>query len=272
MSNDIPVRDFADEIAGHLPGLRRYARALTGGQEAGDDLAAGTLEAIVADPGCIDRDAPVRAALFGVFHRIWLDRGAQAGQTPDSDLSAAAQNHLSQLTTNSREALLMSVLAGFTEAEIAGIMQVPAGEVAGLLEAAYKEMQASVAGSVLIIEDEALIAMDLESMVTGMGHEVTGIARTHLAAVALAGQKTPDLILADIHLADNSSGIDAVADILGDIGDRPVIFITAYPERLLTGKRHEPAFMIAKPYTEEQVTVAVSQAMFFASTATLRGS
>ena len=99
-----------------------------------------------------------------------------------------------------------------------------------------------------------------------MGHQVTGIARTHTAAVDLAHQKRPDLILADIQLADGSSGIDAVNELLRDMGDIPVIFITAFPERLLTGDRPEPAFLISKPYSEEQVRSAVSQAMYFAST------
>ena len=78
--------------------------------------------------------------------------------------------------------------------------------------------------------------------------------------------RRPDLILSDIQLADGSSGIDAVNELLGSLGDIPVIFITAFPERLLTGDRPEPAFLISKPYSEEQVRSAVSQAMFFAST------
>jgi CheY-like chemotaxis protein len=126
------------------------------------------------------------------------------------------------------------------------------------------------AGKVLIVEDEAIIAMDLESVVADLGHKVTGVARTRDRAVELAKVEAPDLILCDIQLADNSSGIDAANDILEALGERPVIFITAFPERLLTGERPEPAFLIAKPYSEEQVRSAVSQAMFFSSTETLR--
>ena len=74
----------------------------------------------------------------------------------------------------------------------------------------------------------------------------------------------------DIRLADNSSGIDAVNDLLTQFGELPVIFITAYPERLLTGERPEPAFLISKPYKEDQVKSAVSQAMFFSTTASLK--
>jgi CheY-like chemotaxis protein len=188
----------------------------------------------------------------------------------DNPLAAAAQKHLAKLTGNARECLLLSVIEGFSVPEIAGVMSLTRDEVRALLDTAYREMQDAVAGRILVIEDEAIIAMDLENIVASLGHSVTGVARTRAGAVTLAGQERPDLILADIHLADDSSGIDAVREIVGAVGHLPVIFITAYPERLLKGERYEPAFMIAKPYTEEQVKVAVSQAMFFASTETLR--
>jgi len=84
----------------------------------------------------------------------------------------------------------------------------------------------------------------------------------------LGKQHKPDLILADIQLADNSSGIDAVNDLMG-VMDVPVVFITAFPERLLTGEKHEPAFLISKPFKVEQVRSAVSQALFFSTTETL---
>jgi CheY-like chemotaxis protein len=119
-------------------------------------------------------------------------------------------------------------------------------------------------------EDEAFIAMDIRAIVEDMGHAVTNVARTRDEAIQLARRDPPDLILADIQLADKSSGIDAVNHILKEMGELPIVFITAFPERLLTGERPEPAFLITKPYTEEQVQSAVSQAMFFASTDTLR--
>ena len=136
--------------------------------------------------------------------------------------------------------------------------------------AAQAHMEDSVRGRVLVIEDEAIIAMDIAAIVEGMGHRVTANARTHAEAVEMAAAEPPDLILADIQLADNSSGVEAVNEILGQFGEIPVIFITAFPERLLTGEKPEPAFLINKPYTEEQVRSAVSQAMFFASTETLK--
>ena len=178
-------------------------------------------------------------------------------------------SRLATLTPNTREALLLHAVEGFSADEIGRIMGTDANEAFELVSIAHREMENAVAGTVMIIEDEAIIAMDITAIVEEMGHRVTGVARTRTAAVALAFGERPDLILADIQLADNSSGIDAVNDILREFPELPVVFITAFPERLLTGKRPEPAFLITKPYSESQVRSAVSQAMFFASTETL---
>lgn len=264
---DAPTGDSAT-IGAALPYLRRYARALTGSQATGDRFAAAALEAILEDRSPIAGAADVKVALFRVFHLVWSSAGSPLGE-PDSPLSARAQDHMASLTPHSREALLLGTIEGFTPGEIGTIMAVTGDEARDLIEIALREMERSVAGKVLVIEDEAIIAMDIAAIVREMGHTVTGIARTRAEAVALASAERPDLILADIQLADNSSGIDAVNDILRQFDNLPVVFITAFPERLLTGERPEPAFLITKPYAEDQVFSAVSQAMFFASTETL---
>lgn len=255
-------------IGANLPYLRRYARALTGSQDSGDRFAAATLEALLEDLSAMQADADPKVALYRAFTLLWTSAGAPVGD-PDSRLSAQAQAHMARLTPRSREALLLQVVEGFETGQIARILQVEAGEVVALIEAALAEMATSVAGRVMVIEDEPIIAMDIVDIVLSVGHAVTGIARTHAEALQLAKADRPDMVLADIQLADNSSGIDAVNDILKLFPDTPVIFITAFPERLLTGKRPEPAFLITKPFSEDQVRSAVSQAMFFASTETL---
>ena len=257
--------DLAQSIRRELPYLRRYARALTGSQTAGDNYAVATLEAILSDRSLMDTE-DTRIGLFRTFHAIWQSSGQPVEQESQTPQEARAQAHLRGLTPNSREALLLRTIEELRYEQIATIMQIDQDEAEELVQIAMTEMSNSMAGKVMVIEDEMIIAMDLKGIVQSMGHDVTGIARTHSAAVELAHGKRPDLILADIQLADGSSGIDAVNELLRDIGDIPVIFITAFPERLLTGERPEPAFLISKPYTEEQVRSAVSQAMFFSST------
>ena len=258
------TEDLSGRIAAHLPYLRRFARALTGSQSAGDAHAAATLEAVLADGSVIDPELEPRVALFRAFHAIWSSTG-QSVEAPDDHegaLAAKAQDRLRTLPPRERVALLLSTLEGFDETAVGRIMELDPGDAAKLIEAGWRDLSRQVAGRILIIEDEPLIAMDLEGIVRGLGHVLVGIAGTRDEAVETALAQTPNLVLADIQLADGSSGIDAANDILGAFAV-PVIFITAYPERLLTGKCPEPAFLITKPFSEDQVRVAISQALFF---------
>jgi len=266
---DAQPSDMALRIAAELPYLRRYARALTGSQDTGDRYAAATLEAILADRSILSGEDTPRVALFRAFHLVWNSTGTPVADDIASGLEKRPQAMLAALTPNTREALLLRTVEEFRNDEIARIMHIEQAEAETLLAIALREMEASIRGKVMVIEDEPLIAMDIRNIVTDMGHHVTGIARTCDQAVALGRKDRPDLILADIQLADNSSGIDAVNILLKELGDVPVIFITAFPDRLLTGERPEPAFLISKPFTVEQVRSAVSQAMFFATTETL---
>ena len=114
----------------------------------------------------------------------------------------------------------------------------------------------------VIIEDEPFIALDLQTLVEEQGHRVIAVARTHREAVEAVNKERPGLILADIQLADGSSGLEAVNEILGSFSV-PVIFITAYPERFLTGAPPEPAFLITKPFGVDSLKAVISQALFF---------
>ncbi|MGI3210959.1 response regulator [Roseovarius tibetensis] len=254
------------QIAEALPYLRRHARALSGSQSAGDAYAAETLEAILADRTSLDPALSPRIALFRAFHRIWAGDGALMGRPAEGTLQERAERHMARLTPRSREALLLNTIEECGVEDIAAVMDTTASEAKRLVDTALAEMRTTVRGTLIIIEDEGVIAMDIRNVATDMGHEVLGIARTHEQAVTLAQKSPPQLILADIQLADDSSGIEAVNEILRKMADIPVIFITAYPERLLHGNRPEPAFLITKPYTDAQVRSAISQAMFFSST------
>ena len=260
----------AQLVVQHLPYLRRYARALTGSQMAGDAYVAATLETLVNEPETIGGAGNVKVELFRVFTRIWNSLSVNGrGEQIQRDLPAEVR--IGQITPLPRQAFLLSCLEGFSEEEVGAILTVDAETVRELVDEAGRELAADMATDILIIEDEPLIAMDLEALVEGLGHNVIGIARTRTEALKLGGPKRPGLILADIQLADGSSGLDAVNEMLGSF-QVPVIFITAYPDRLLTGERPEPAFLIAKPFQPANVSAVISQALFFQQNARTRNA
>lgn len=258
----------AQLVVQHLPYLRRYARALTGSQMAGDAYVAATLETLVSEPETIGGGGNIKVELFQVFTRIWNSLSVN-GRSEQIQRDLPAEVRIGQITPLPRQAFLLSCLEGFSEEETAAILSVDVDTVRELVDEAGRELAADMATDILIIEDEPLIAMDLEALVEGLGHNVTGIARTRTEAVKLAAAKRPGLILADIQLADGSSGLDAVNDLLKSF-EVPVIFITAYPERFLTGERPEPAFLIAKPFQPANVSAVISQALFFQQSARRR--
>jgi DNA-directed RNA polymerase specialized sigma24 family protein len=248
-------------IAPYLPFLRRYARALTGNQSSGDSYVAAALEALIEDPAVLETSNSPRVALYRLFSKIW--NSVVVNATPGVDDAAMpAEQRISQITPRPRQAFLLMALEGFSEADAAQVLDVDVSTLRQLVEESGRELAAEIATDVMIIEDEPFIAMDLEGLVESLGHKVLGVARTHSEALSLAKAKRPGLILADIQLADGSSGLDAVNELLRSL-EVPVIFITAYPERFLTGERPEPAFLIAKPFQPATVSAVVSQALFF---------
>ena len=257
---------MSQAVARHVPYLRRYARALTGSQSAGDAYVAATLEALIEDPAVLSGSMSLRVALYRTFSRIWTSVPVN-DETEPMDPRDRVEQRLTHITPRPRQAFLLVAVEGFSEQEAAQILGVDVPTLRGLVEESGRELAAEIATDVLIIEDETFIALDLEGLAESLGHRVVGIARTHTEAVALAKAKKPGLILADIQLADGSSGLDAVNELLNEF-EVPVIFITAYPERFLTGQRPEPAFLIAKPFQPATVSAVVSQALFFQRNAT----
>lgn len=239
-----------ERVANELPYLRRYARAITGSQTLGDAAVREMLEAIVTDPDILGEQGATRLNLFRVFHRIWNPMHAVN----------LADGLISHLPVRAREAMLLTMVEGFTSSQSADILSASEEQIREMIAAARSQLEAQLRASIMIIEDEAIIAMHLRKIVQGLGNTVAGVARTRDEAVALARDTLPDLILADISLADGSSGIDAVKEILGEFSV-PVIFITAFPQRLLTGERPEPTYLITKPFEPETVTATIWQAL-----------
>ena len=251
---------LAEQISAHLPSLRRFARLLTGSQQAGDTAVARLLEAIVAEPAAFP-PLPARVGLYHCFVNAFTSR-LEDPKGQEVTLGKTAARSLAALTPQARQAFLLVSVEDFTREEAAQILEVSATRIDQLLKDAGAEIGRQIATDVLIIEDEPLIAIDLQRLLKDLGHRVTSVARTHQDALKAAAQKRPGLVLADIRLAGPSSGLDAVNDILESF-TVPVVFVTAYPEELMTGRRPEPTFLITKPFRDDAVKAIISQVLFF---------
>ena len=260
--------DLALEVAKRLPYLRRYARALTGSQDRGDRYIRVCLEVLLKEPHRISPEGDIRLQLYSLFHEIWMPRAADEGVTSIVNLAPSAQRSveakLDTLAPRERQMLLLTSLEGFSIKHAADILKLPLEEASDLLVRAWEHVNRQLATTVLVIEDEPIIALDIAGIVRDLGHTVVGIAASQAEAIAVARAKRPGLVLADIHLGEGGSGLSAVNEILKSI-DMPVIFVTAYPERLLTGERPEPTYLVTKPFEPDTLKAAIFQALSLAA-------
>jgi DNA-directed RNA polymerase specialized sigma24 family protein len=245
------------QIGRHAPYLRRYARALTGSQAKGDGLVQRALEGMLSGDIQLQEHLPVRSALYAALQDAWRRSGDESAVD-----GVGADQRLQTLSPDERAALLLTTMEGFSAGEAADVLDCPPARLDQLLASAETALRRQLAARVLIVEDEPIIGLDLTRLARELGHTVVGVAATRAEAVSLARETEPGLVLADVRLADGSSGMDAAADILKSF-DIPVIFITAFPEHLLTGDRPEPAFLITKPFREDAVQALIGQALFF---------
>lgn len=252
------------DLRTHLPYARRFARALCGSQASGDAYIIQTLEALVADRSILEQYDSPRKALYATFLKLWNSISVNGGTEINvaDPVIASADRNLQALPAHPRQAFLLVSMESFTIPETAQILDTSVDEVNALIDTASREIANQISTDVLIIEDEPLVAMDLETAMQEIGHRIIGVASTHTEAMEVARARRPGLVLADIQLADGSSGIDAVNEMLAAF-QAPVIFITAFPERLLTGEKPEPAFLITKPFDPNVVKAISSQALFF---------
>jgi DNA-directed RNA polymerase specialized sigma24 family protein len=251
---------IAERVNAHLPFLRRFARSVTGSQEVGDAVVVSTLEAIVADPSVLDEGLPPRVGLYRAFLDTLNEGAAPATSAGKSDAPRhsalrEAERKLQTLAPKARQAFLLVAVEEFPLADAARAMDVSEKQLQAYIDEAGRDIAQQVATDVVIIED-------LVQLVNDLGHRVVRVARTAEQAIEATHALRPGLVLADIHLADGSSGLDAVNEILRTIS-LPVVFVTAFPQRLLTGTRPEPTFLVTKPFQPQNVKAIISQALFF---------
>ncbi len=251
-----------DEILEHIPYLRRHARLLTGSQPIGDEFVRLCLELVVAEPEWLAGEN-LRVQLFRAFHAAWTkvhETIAEDSGLAAVELTERVKQGLATLPGTERRTIALVVVEEFTYEQTAFILGLTVDQVRGSVAKARSDLLSKVSVPVLIIEDEQIVASDIARIVEDMGHRIAGMAGSQKESVALAEQLKPGLVLADIRLEDGGDGIMAAQTIL-ETYSVPIVFVTGYPERLLTGSGLEPAFVVAKPFDSEALKVTIAHAL-----------
>lgn len=256
----------ADQVITQLPYLRRYARALTGSQVRGDEYVKACLEAVLQELDESEFDSAPKLHLFRTFHDVWMRLAPPPRPDRGADLThpegAAIRRMLSTLPRRERQAFLLYELEQFQIPQIAMILRQPEEEIAAMIDHARDELGNLPQAHILIIEDDPIIALGNTQIIEEMGHRVAGTATTESEALELFDATRPDLVLADVRLADGSSGLDAAQKIMRR-GSTPVVYVTGHPEDVLTGARTEPTYVIEKPFNPETLKATIAQALSF---------
>ncbi|MFC1569369.1 response regulator [bacterium] len=116
---------------------------------------------------------------------------------------------------------------------------------------------------ILVVEDEHIIAMEIQERLEDLGYCVTGTASSKQAAIRLTESNPPDLVLMDIMLGNEMGGLDA-AEYIHAHHDIPVVFLTAYSDKktLARAKQAEPYGYILKPLDEREVSSAIEISLY----------
>ena len=116
---------------------------------------------------------------------------------------------------------------------------------------------------ILIVEDEAIVALDIQQRLVAHGYAVVGTAATGARAIELAEQHRPDLVLMDIRLQGPMDGITAAEEIRNRF-HRPVVFLTAFSEEatLQRAKLVEPFGYILKPFEDRELKTIIEIALY----------
>ncbi|WBV41729.1 sigma factor-like helix-turn-helix DNA-binding protein [Pseudoroseomonas cervicalis] len=182
--------------------------------------------------------------------------GLPAETPPEALARQWLRRRLQGLPTLRRQALLLHHLEGFSAEEVGWVLRRGAGWVARALSASWTGLRVAAGAEVVILEDEAVTALDLALLMRELGHQVRGIASTPREAELLLAGPSPDLILADLQPRGAWLAPPPLV---------PVIYVTARPEAApLRGEgalRHTesgaPVLVVAKPFSVSRLSMAV---------------
>ncbi|MBP2231506.1 response regulator [Azospirillum agricola] len=248
------MEQYTGHFMQHLPYLRRYARALTGTSGRGDALVTRTLEWYLEAQGAADLS---RGALYRHLNQLQDEGAVPPSVAPYHPVESA----LMALDETDRRLYLLVNLEDLPVADAAAVLGLPPEDAVHRLTHARDRVRARLTATILIVEDDAIIAYDLAETVRGMGHIVCGNAATMDEALTLAAEHRPTLALMDIRLADGDNGLEVARELRAQ-RFLPVIFVTAFPDDLAKHGLEHLGPVIPKPFTRDQIEQAITRAVF----------
>ena len=253
----IEVRELSRHLRTNVAGLRRFVGIFTGNHRFANLCVVRLIDEVAAEPGVVSLASTPRIGLFRLLLCI-LNEFSEAAAFVDNGRDILCPDYLV------RQAYLLSAIEGFSPKDIAEILDLTV-ECVDQMSAQFAQTELTAPqAQILVIEDEPLIAWQIERLVDQLGHRILGVATTRKQAAKFLRNVEPDILLADVQLADGSTGIDTVADILAHI-NVPAIFVTADPDRLNSGQLVEPLFVVAKPFIPVTLKAVISHALFLSN-------
>lgn len=249
------------EITRQVPILRRYAGCLTGLPADGDALVTAVLAGILSGELELTTIAGPRLGLLRALHDFWRPGDDVSGPAlPDDPNLPRASRLLQLLPPLARAVTILTRGERLSTAEAGFVLRMEPAEVQLRLQVANRELARVMARRILIVEDDAITAIDLEDLVTSLGHRAIGPAVTRKEAVSLAMQEEPDLILSDVQLDERNAGIDAVREIRCRL-NVPVIFVTAYPDHFADRVILDNSYIVSKPFSDGMISSMITNAL-----------
>jgi len=117
---------------------------------------------------------------------------------------------------------------------------------------------------ILVVEDENIIALNIQAILDSFNYNVVGIASNCEDAIDLAIKHEPNIVLMDISIIGNRDGVETAIEIQKII-DTSIIFVTAFPEKLTVDrfKNLKPCGFLSKPFSVESLNTAIKMALFY---------
>jgi CheY-like chemotaxis protein/DNA-directed RNA polymerase specialized sigma24 family protein len=251
-----------DLMEQHVRHLRRYASILTGSKQVGDGLILTCLERLGTGSAEMRLNFS-RVDLFRTFHDVVADVDYSfclSGWTSLDEAEAQSLGRLASLEKRDRAIVLLCKVEQFAVDDVARIMDLSREDIDRIAMSASKTLAGIEHHSILIMEDEFLIARDLSRIVRQMGHSVCGVVGNAEAAINVAASQKPSLFLADLQMADGEFDGIRAAEHIALSGDIPVVFVTAYPNMAIESNVKSPQ-IVRKPFHPASVVHAVKQAL-----------